>query len=493
MNRIVTPPNFYFITVIFLLNLIPGLCLINEGIFHFDSIAVAQAVENLYQKGVLAGTANGRYGWVLINALLYLPFYLSGHNAELVTIFSGVLFHSLSAVALFLLIKELFSDSVQAFFGALLFSFIPFYFIPNTFGKEHGLAMFFILLSFYLVRRGRNTGSPQLLSWSSIAFLIALSVREAALVTLPLFIAMFFVPSPVGPCMKEARPLNTPKALAAWLAPLLIGSMILFAVYLWPVIFNTLTSRGTFVVSFLGLNSFVLPIAIEHLFYGIPLLFFALAAAGIYQIFRHHRIYLGCVIITWSMLLFYFGNTSGYAARHLDIIAVPLCIAASYMLRLISETSRPITVALLLYCLLTMFCFMYPILEFRHRYNGKKQFAHYISTVTGKNAVVVSAEESYFISYYSGRGTIWFPVEAPENYRKFVEEVKKNLLLGVPVYYTNGGFDPEHEAFSYSFMNKFYKLTLIGERMNEDFNTPELSLNLYMQKLYKVDFKSPLK
>ena len=96
------------IILLFLLNFITGMLFINEGLFHHDSVRLAQAVEKTYKTGRLQPAVRGRYGLVVVNSLIYLPFFLLGQNADFATRFSSILFHSLSIVALFLLIKELF-------------------------------------------------------------------------------------------------------------------------------------------------------------------------------------------------------------------------------------------------------------------------------------------------------------------------------------------------------------------------------------------------
>jgi len=78
---------------------------LNEGLFHVDSVILARAVEESYRTGHLHAAVSGRYGIVLINAILYWPFYLRGQNADFLTRFSSVFFYALSIPAFFIFIN----------------------------------------------------------------------------------------------------------------------------------------------------------------------------------------------------------------------------------------------------------------------------------------------------------------------------------------------------------------------------------------------------
>lgn len=101
---------------LFLLNFITSLLFINEGLFHFDSVVLAQAVEKTYATGMLHPAHKGRYGSVIINAIMHLPFHILGKNADFTVRLSSILFHSLSIVALFLFVEALFNNRILALF-----------------------------------------------------------------------------------------------------------------------------------------------------------------------------------------------------------------------------------------------------------------------------------------------------------------------------------------------------------------------------------------
>lgn len=160
-----------------------------------DSVALAMAVEKTCQTGILQPAVHGRYGAVIINSILYFPFHLFEQNADFVTRFSSVLFHALSIVAFYYFIRNLFRDRIQAIFGALLLSFTPLYFNPNTYGKEHGMGLFFLLLSFIALDAAMRKSSNLLTLFACAINVFSITVRESLIWTVPLFYLFAVNPS----------------------------------------------------------------------------------------------------------------------------------------------------------------------------------------------------------------------------------------------------------------------------------------------------------
>ena len=180
--------------LLLLINLWAGFLFMNDGLFYHDSVVLAQAVENTQITGVLQPAIRGRYGSVVVNYLISLPSLIVGHNADFAIRFSSVLFHALSIVALFLFLSMLFENLNIGFFAALLFSFTPLYFSPNTYGKEHGMSVFFLLVSFIILYRGLKKESIMLIVFSSALLIFSVTVRESMLGAIPLFFLLFFDP-----------------------------------------------------------------------------------------------------------------------------------------------------------------------------------------------------------------------------------------------------------------------------------------------------------
>src|SRR4029077_15113173 len=123
----------------------------NEGLFHLDAVFLAQAVEQIYAGG--PWDLSWRFGAVLANALVYLPFWLSGENAERSTILASILFHAASIPMVFLFLDRLCGSRLLAALSAGLLAVAPVYSVANTFGKEYGLAVLLVATSFFLALR----------------------------------------------------------------------------------------------------------------------------------------------------------------------------------------------------------------------------------------------------------------------------------------------------------------------------------------------------
>lgn len=468
----------YLIIFLFLLNLVSGILFINEGLFHCDSVFLAQAVENTYRTGTLHPAIIGRYGSVIINLITYFPFYSLGQNADFAVRFTGILFHALSIVALFLLVKELFNDTVIAFFSSLLLSFTPFYFSPNTYGKEHGMSIFIFLMSLYLLCRGINKRSFILIGISSLLAAFSVTIRESVMMTVPLFFLLY-----LGLEILKNKRVGI-KPLLAVLAPFIILFAAVFFAYL-----NDALYRTTFIRTFAGLFSPTLLHALGDLLHSIPKILFIFFAIGLARMFSNKNLFIALFLSIWSLFIFYFGNTTVYCPRHLDIVIIPLYIFAAYVLADLYRKDKIISSAIIIYCVISMFVFMYPMLKFRHGYNGEKQFALYVKEKTEDRAVIIAMDDSPFIEYYGKRKALIPPLEDAGKIDEFFEAVEVYLNNKIPVYLIESGLSYDSNRSIENRLFKNFNVTVIGEKLTEDFHRPELSLQTYREKLFKITLK----
>lgn len=479
------------ILLLFSLNFLPGLFLINEGLFHCDSVILAQAVENTYKTGHLQPAVRGRYGSVLINAILYFPFFLAGDNADFTVRFSSVLFHSLSITVLFLFIYELFGDFFQAFFGALLFSFTPFYFSPNTYGKEHGASIFFLLLSFYLLCRGVKKRSSILIGVSGIIMALSISIKEATVITLPLFFLLYpsLAISLTAFNIKERFNL---KLLSSLILPLLIVLCIMYFTYLKAEFYREIYTRDVASAAFLGLFAPTLKIAINDLFWAIPVFVMAFFIMGIVQMWYKKVYFVGVFLLLWFMLLLYLGNTASYGPRYLDIVIIPIYIFASYALSDLHKKNKLVSWIIVIYCVSSMFIFIYPVLKFRHNFNGEKEFALYVKARTENNAVIITMDDSPFIAYYGNRKCIGYSVDLDGHLKEidvFVNKIKEYLKKGIPVFVMNSALDYDRLGLFRQVMLESFKVSFVGSKLTEDYHKSEIGLYSICGKLFKVELK----
>jgi hypothetical protein len=469
------------------INFIPGLLLINEGLFHKDAINLAQAVEKTYQTGTLQMAVLGRMGAVLVNAVLYFPFYLAGQNADFVTRFSSVLFQALSAVAAYLFVKSLLKDRNSAFFAALLFSFTPFYFVPNTYGKEHGLSMFFMLMSFYALHRGIRRQSFWLMALASVLFAFAVSVRESVLVMLPVYVLLYILPLGIDSSESALKYSSRfmPRALAAFLVPLTVGLGVLWVMYLGPIVLPVVSGNTDSAIYGLnGLFSFQVLIAFNDLLTGVTPYVMAIALLAAVIMWkageRAMLVFLGC----WAGLFFLFANAGNYVARHLDVIIVPIYILVGYALGRMARRSWLTATSLAVCGALLMFTYMYPILAFRHAFDGEKRFALFVAALTEPDAVIITEDQHVFMTYYGQRKVLWLPVNNADLMGAFVSHVNALLKKGVPVYCTYSAYLPNDEQLRT--VSDHFQVMKVGAFVSEDYHRADMRFRFHTQKLYRV-------
>ena len=491
-----TDRNIVGLTILslFLLNFMPGILLLNEGLFHADAVILAQAVEKTYATGVLQPAVSGRYGSVIINIILHLPFFLLGStSADLTVRFSSLLFHSLSIVVFFLFIRELFRDYLQALFAALFLSFTPFYFSPNTYGKEHGASIFFLLLSLYLLYRGTNNKSPILICLSSFFIVFSITIRETALLIVPLFFLLYFEPRISFPPFKITIPKERfgPGSMICLFLPLFLLFIVIFLTYLRYEVYKAMIVDTTARVRYLGLFSEKLRVAFWNLFsHGISLLMLPLFLIGAIRMFRNKKILFAVYFSLWFIFLFLFiGNLDNFTPRLLDMVIIPVYVFVSYALTNLYAKDKVIALSLVAFLVLSMFAFVYPILKSRHNYNGEKQFALYIKEKTEPHAVVLAVDDACFIEYYAERNVLSVPVDNPAKMDALVEKIKGYLKRKVPVYVVNSSYlIYGSECFKNKFSGNFYG-TLTAKKPSEDYHWACVDRRIYEAELIKMSLK----
>lgn len=481
----------FAIIFLFLLNFLTGLVFVNEGLFHFDSVFLAQAVEKTYNTGILQPACKGRYGSVITAFLVSLPFFISGCYSDLVINFSSILFHSLSIVVLFLFVKELFNDDRQAFYCALLFSFTPFYFIPNTYGKEHGVSIFFLILSFLILYKGLNKKSPIFVGLSALIFVFALTTRESILIATPLFFLLFFLPKiEIHPLkIVFSRESLEPKLLFSFVLSFLTAFSFIFFAYLRHEIYGTLFVNSTSLVRFEGLLSSNFYYALIALYKSIPLIVFILFIVGIFKMVIDSKLSLVLFLSFWFILIFYIANTKAFCPRYLDIVIIPVYVFSSYALSKLYAKNPIIVNFMVLYMVISMLLFMVPMLSFRNQYNGEKQFALFVKEKTENNAVILEADDAPFIEYYAKRKALTLDLCSVDKANRAIAVIKEYLKKGIPVYISESALMICRAQYFWGALLKNFHVTTTGKKAYENYHRPETRINIFYLKLFKVQIK----
>jgi Dolichyl-phosphate-mannose-protein mannosyltransferase len=472
----------YTAILLFSVSLLAGVLFMNEGLFYHDSVVLAQAVESTQATGILHPAIRGRYGSVIVDYLISLPALITGHNADWAVRFSSVLFHALSIAALFLFLSLLFTNAYVAFFAALLFSFTPLYFSPNTYGKEHGMSIFFLLSALLVLYRGLKKQSLVLIVLSALVFVFSITVRESMLGAIPLFFLLFFYP---GLEIKNKLRLLLPALLAMFL-----GLSLIMNLYLSKEIYNALFVHNSASTIFLGLFSIQ---SYSFLFAGISphilVLLWIFFVIGAFKMYKDKHRFLAAFFFVWLIIFLYQANTNGGYPRYLDMCVIAGYVFVAYALADLAVNNKIIAHSIFIYFVLSMLIFMAPMLNFRHTYNGPKQFALYINKNTENNAIIIAMDDAPFIEYYGKRATLKHPIDDPEKTDVFLKSIAARLQSGGAVYLVSDGLKYDYRGIFQKAFFEDFKLTLVGRKLTENYHRTEHGFAFYSGRLYRVSLK----
>ena len=174
---------------------------------------------------------------------------------------------------------------------------------------------------------------------------------------------------------------------------------------------------------------------------------------------------------------------------------MPIAIAQGYFFARITRWRhwfKYFFYLLYIFLIINMFSVIGEKLFFRHQYALYPEFARWISTQTEPNAVIIVADERFFISHYGQRETLSRPVQIKNIIEKKAMSLFKNQLdnlleNGRPVYITTPGlisYDKYNE-FVY-FFDQNYILEYRGSKNCEDWHRGVLNMGLFLFDLYRV-------
>lgn len=455
----------------------------NDGLFHHDEVLLAGAVEGSLEKRQLLGTINGRYGTVLLNLLFYAPYkWITGHNSERIIVFTAILSGGLLAAVLYDLVREWCEDRVAAFFSSAFITFNFLFLTTSTIGKEHTHQILFLALAFRLFHRGARTSSDAFKILGSASFAFALTVHESTMPLTPVFIVYLLLVNRSGNSDRRTD-FRDLAILCALLA-------VPFVLYLGGILRKTLTVKDTATVSFLGLISPVFPIALRDLIAVTGIVPAALALVGIWANRKRRSVVIPGVL--WVLLIFYYGNTSGYAPRHLILVVLPISILGGMGAgTIVGKVKHPPLQAACGLLLLFAVCGYgiyrsYPLISFRKNYCGPKKMAEFVKEKTEPEATVITMDEAVHIRYYAGRNVLTHPVAEYEANREFVESVRAMALSGRAFYINSTAFSYDYGKHFEMLMAENFRFFFVGEVIDEDFHRPELGLALFRNRLFRI-------
>ena len=468
---------------------------INPGLFEGDSVGMASAVEETFKTGILHGIFNGRYGGVIVNFITYIPYHLiTGiESAEKSILLTEILFASLSVIILFLFVEKIFNNKFIPLITALLFSISPIFLSVTTYGNSIGIEIFFILTSFYLLASFHKNNSQLQLILSSLSIAFSVMVRESALIFIPLYF-LFYI-NPVIRSNRNFIYINREVLKIRNLISVFVPFLLIFGIYTYYVFYNILyktlfvpdDGSGS-IVSFMGVFSSVLQTSINDLYFNLNIMGVIFVVGGLIifiSLFENKFSFI--FFLLWSGLFLYFGNTNTYSPYYLAIVSIPFYIFISIYLNSLYKLNRPIGIICILLLSILLFSHVMPILDYRHKFSGEKEFALWVKDQIPPNSTVIAMNDATFFNYYAHLSTISHPIGDSEKTKTLVKEINLLLNNGTNIYIIDSAFSYDPGLIFLNALYQNFDIEDIGSHISEDYHKATIMDNRYTSFLSKVN------
>jgi hypothetical protein len=463
--------NWFIACVLFILVLAVGLRFMSAGLVHYDSVRLAQAV----QDGRLD---MGRPGMFLLVSAAYLPLQAFGYDADLAVRLTGVLFLALCAAAAYLLAFEMMRSRTGAIAASLLLVATPFFIIPASFGKEHSAALLFIILAAWCALRSHRSDG---IVWSlaaSLLFIISLSIRELGILALPAFVWLVLMPRRVSVDGKSRLALarNWLPGVVS-LAILLVVALALFLFTRIAALLGDQSTAGLFVAWQ------YLPLAFELV--GSTGWQWVAAILGLYAVWRIGRPFV-LPLALWFAPIVVIISLGGFYPRYLDIVLVPWVLLVGFAIAWLAHRWFALAMLVMLALVLSTFWLALPLLEIRHEASNLVQFSEKVAALTEPDALIIAFDESAFIEWYGERaGTSLSPTaESKLDDARWLLGLQRN---GTPVYVLSSSFDYGAQGKSLEFLlNQNFVLTTIDAFPMENYHDADTRIVLRNVSLIRI-------
>jgi hypothetical protein len=459
---------------------------LNEGLFHHDSVRLAQAVERSEEQQSLAPLllhdppVPGRYGAVLVNWLLYAIAKRAWGvtSAEPVLLVSAAAFGAIAVGLLYLAARQTGVGRAAAAGAALFFSLTPIVFSETVGAKEHGLAIALALGAYTLAQRAGAVPSALLATFSGLMIVAAGFVREAALlVALPCLLLLV---------------LSGAKSRKAALVPFLVTcglGALAIATTEWAFVQK--------LASVTGYRGFAMPIvktALADLNTSMTPVGLGLVLVGLIPALRNR---LAIPAVVWMLAsFFYAGNLEQYSPRFLietlAAASLVLAVGVDWMLRRVAPARVIVPAAVAAVALVLVWS---PI-EARHRRIGNKAVAEILRERTPEGSVVIAMDDAPFVEYYAQRRTLSHPIADPTDpagsrnrIAAFVREVAGLISAGTPVYLLKTGLSYDPGQLVNRALGSVVSLEEIARVESEDFHRSSIRAATYEQIIWRLHLR----
>lgn len=471
----------------------------NAGLFLYDAVRIAQATEASYETGELHGQVNGRPGSVITSLLFYVPYrwWTGQTSAEQSVLLANLVLASLAIALLYPMLRLLFEDRVEAaqderftaFAAALLLGVSPILLSITTYGKPHGIELFWTVSTFACLLAFDLRQKHRWLVAGALTMGAALLSREAALLFLPLYALVALRPTltlqrPFVAIPAERRSL---RALLASFLPLALALALAWFAYLGEVVGRSLFEAGPGTVSFQGiwwpaLARGASDFAFDLTWVGIPLVL-----AGVVIGWRRSADKLALVfLLAWSALFFVVANTPAYWTRLLGLVSVPAFAFIGLALGALWRRKRWVAALATVALGGLLFSEIAPVIEFRRERSGQKEFALWLAAQVPRDALVIAMDDAPHLEYYAGLETWSHPVSGEE------QEIALWLAETVarartrPLFATSTGFGYDPGGKVAAALRTRFRIEQRGRIATEDYHHSATRLRHTVKRLFRL-------
>lgn len=467
--------TLYTVLFLFAVSFFLRVYYLNDGLWHMDAVAIAESVEKSYEERTVNYYFDG-YGVIVADLLLYMPYTLLTNNksAEFIVNFSSALFGALAVVMNYLFFRELAGREYSSFWSSIFLSFTPIFLSVSTWGKEHALSLFIVLLSIYLLARGIKRESNKCMIISAFVLGISPFARAPNIFFIIPYTALFFA-------LKQKERLISEKnlhILISYLTALLLFLMIQgrqtiersYEYQFQGVSFSNLSAGFSYLLSALGWGWFIIILII-----------------GCYASLRENKKIFVALNVWFLTYFIYYSNVPVTVSRMFTIALPPFFFFLAKGTEFFESRMNKSGVIASILIAVIMFSAIQPVLSLRSVYSGQKEFVLWAENMTQPDSVIIATDDSVFYSYYANRTTIGAP--ADKDIDKKIDEIKSLMKNNISVYATEYSFAHDITKEFRKSIEKNFEKELVGRHVSEKFHRSETILSLINESLYKLRLK----
>ena len=457
---------------------------LNDGLFHHDSIRLAQAVEASHASGQLEPMrlqeppVPGRYGLVAVNWALFALHDLIGdpESSESTLLVSAAAFGSLAVGALFAVGRLIGLGAASAAAGGIVLMLTPIYFSETVGAKGHGLALLGQLLGLALATWAGRSGSVSLAAAAGIV------LAATGLVRMPAVLALLPAAGLIAMGANWRRPLVT-LAVSAGVMVALVATVQ----WEWITRFASVTGTSAPAIERMTgpLGNLVRSVTVPGL---------VLAGVGVAAAAKHRGL---AAIAAWVAVGFvYAANLDQYSPRFLIEPVAGLCLLLGAAGALVPTRAQVVVPVLAVGLGGWALAGAFDVIAYRHDRIGNKEVALEIGRRTPPNAVVIAMDDAPFIEYYSGRRTLTRPPidprapDAREETRAFARRVYDTVRAGDPVYLLKTGFAYDPGGLVNRALGGLFALREEFRMESEDYHHNSIDSGRYEQIVWRLTPRS---